>query len=482
MKSYQVIYAALLCSSVLSQCESAELSNSKLQAKPIQDLSDVGEKNSGSVQSQFDYTSGPVHLNGIIAQADQWEGKYIKRYETEGRDFFLLDSARIAGGKFIFDLKDVVPGIYKIGTASDPSKLAELILSPAEPEIDIVFNSPHVKTGIAQTNSRENEGFKSYKALENKHLSDLQRIRSGSSPNKRQEVYDEQAAFKLQQERLAASNEGTYLANMLRHLQSPNRFSKQQYWSDIDFKDASLIRSPVFPDRIEDYMRIHASSEKSQDQPLIGFYNAVDQIAGQIKEKGSDEVLEYALYTMSEGFYSSGMEELSLYVVDNYFYGDACGDANISELFKMKAAGIRNLQVGNTPPDFALSSAEKRKIEFGKIAAQNEYTLLVFWASFCHKCEREIPEIKQVYSQYRQKGFDVVAVSLDTDRKSWTEGMESNQTPWKNVSDLKGWRSEVARDFRVTSTPVLFVVDRDRKLVAKPKSAGELQAFLKSNL
>jgi peroxiredoxin len=229
-------------------------------------------------------------------------------------------------------------------------------------------------------------------------------------------------------------------------------------------------------------MRLHASKEKSKEEPRLGFYNTVDMLATEIMQDGSDEVLEFVLYTLSEGFYSSNMEELSLYVVDNYFYGDACGDAEISELFKKKAAGIRKLQVGNTPPDFTLPNSKGKTVRFSEVATSNELTLVLFWASFCHKCEREIPEVKKVYRQYKSKGLEILAVSVDKERSDWLEGIESHGTEWLNVSDLKGWRSPVSEDFRVSSTPVMFLVNDKREIIAKPKSVKELDKVLSSRL
>jgi len=429
----------------------------------------------------FQGEKGTISISGTVPT----DGKvWLKLYETEGKDYFLIDSARVEDGKFITTLEDVSPGIFKIGLSEDQTKLGDIILNPSEESIALNYSSSNLEYGLANTDSQENKALKEYRKEERKHTNKLRQIRKSREQglNKKQAIYDEQAEFNAYQEKVARNYEGTFFANMVRHLQSPNRFDKNKYWDDMDFTDKSLIHSSVWPDRITDYMRIHASQEKSKTEPRLGFYNAVDMLATEIMQDGNDEVLEFVLYTLSEGFYSSNMENLSLYVVDNYFYGDACGDAEISELFKMKAAGIRKLQVGNTPPDFTLPNSKGRSVSFSSIAEDNELTLILFWASFCHKCEREIPEIKSVYEEYKSKGFEILAVSVDTDKDEWINGIESHGAEWVNVSDLKGWRSPVSKDFRVSSTPVMFIVNREREIVARPDNVSELKQVLSKKL
>lgn len=435
--------------------------------------------NQNTAYPDFQVIQGNLNLDVRVKGSRKKDKVFI--YDTEGNDYFLLDSLpHNTEGVYSKELKNIKPGVYKIGFGSKQNELGDFILNPAEKEIYLEFSSDNFRYGLTNTNSAENIAFHSYQKEDRKHKSrikELQRERN-SREEKLKSIYSEQDRFKRLQEEMASQNEGTFFAHMVRHLQSPNRFDKATYWSDIDFHDESLIHSPVYHERIQDYMRIHASKERSESEPLLGFYNAVDEIALKIKDNGSDAVLEFVLYTMSEGFYSSGMEELSLYVIDNYFYGDACGDAEISELFKMKAAGIRKLQVGNTPPDFTLTDPSGRAHTLSNITGKNKITLVLFWASFCHKCEREVPEIKKLYQKYNSQGFEVVAISVDTRNEDWTEAVRNHSGGWVDVSDLQGWRGETTKAYRVTSTPVMFVINRNREILARPKSSDELEQML----
>ena len=437
-----------------------------------QDVADVGD------------ISGPVTIIGRFKDVGPLEGKMLKLYETEGKDRFLLDSTIIENGAYRFDLDDAKIGMYRLGVSSLESAIGEIIISPNEKEITIDYRTPNFMNSMVYSGSDENKAnlmLKSAKRSYDKKLSSIRKTKIARE-EKLKRIFALDTSLDKMQDSLAGAYPGTFFAKMARQKQSPNRFDKNRYWDDIDFKDESMIRSTVLNDRIQDYMRNHASKENTKDDNRKGFYNGVDRIAQLVKERGSDRILEFMLYTISEGFYTSGMEDVSHYVIDNYFYGDACGDSEISELFKMKAAGIRKLQVGNNPPDFTLPSSSGGSVTMSEVASKNKYTLIMFWASFCHKCEAEIPLVNNSYRQFKSKGFEVISVSVDTNTSAWKKGISEKNPPGYNCSDVLGWAGPTTKDYRVTSTPVMFLIDKTGNLVLKPKSAGDINRFLSQNL
>jgi thiol-disulfide isomerase/thioredoxin len=401
-------------------------------------------------------------------------------FETEGRDYFVMDSAKVEGNGFKWRNLEVEAGIYKLGFSDKPNELLDIILSSVNDSVSFVFANRDLRRSFQSTNSEETTAWREYLKTKGQHDQYIESIRKSnlSSDEKRKSIYAREADFKKVQSGMAAKAPGSFFAKVMRHLQSDYRFEQHKYWSDLDFKDPSLIHSTVFPDRIEDYMRLHGSKSPDPNDPTKGFYSAVDDIANLIISSGDTRVLEFVLYTMSEGFYSSGMENLSLYVVDNYFYGDACGDQEISELFRMKASGIQNLKVGGTAPDFSIKTSTGQVASLKDVSAKNNLTLVLFWASFCHRCEREIPELKTIYNEKKSKGFEVLAVSVDSNERDFMNGISNAGTSWYNGCDYQSWRGPIVKDYRVTSTPVMFLVNKQREILAKPKSVAELNTLL----
>lgn len=111
-----------------------------------------------------------------------------------------------------------------------------------------------------------------------------------------------------------------------------------------------------------------------------------------------------------------------------------------------------------------------------------KYYLIDFWASWCGPCRAENPNLLKAYKQYHNKGFEVLAVSLDTDRDKWIAAIVEDAMPWVQVSDLKGWKNEVARLYEIGSIPVNFLVDKKGIIVAKGLRGPGLLAKLKETL
>ena len=160
-----------------------------------------------------------------------------------------------------------------------------------------------------------------------------------------------------------------------------NKEDKKKYFDDLDFNNESFIRSEVFATRFTDYIIKHSGHTE------VGYYNAVDEIMN--KAKVNEKVFEFSLYNLLDGFYGSGLEDIATYIMEEYFYGEACGDIEINDLLKQKAQLIKNLQVGNTPPDFTIKSNFGSEINLKNTCANNKYTSMMFWASPCGHCMRE---------------------------------------------------------------------------------------------
>jgi thiol-disulfide isomerase/thioredoxin len=266
----------------------------------------------------------------------------------------------------------------------------------------------------------------------------------------------------------------TFVAKLLTWKQSPYKNDKSRYWDDIDFTDESMIHSSIINDRIEEYMQTHSKGTET------GFLNGIDLIAG--KAEVNERVRSFCILTLLEGFYTSKKEDICAYIMDNYIYGENCGSGDYADLLKSRASGVRNLQVGSTPPDFTVSKWDKGSINLNSEVSKYDYTLLMFWSSWCHKCEQEMPVLQTLYDKYHSKGFQVVGYSVDGDRNSWVDAITERNIPWPNVAELQIWEGSVPKGYRVSDTPQLFLLDRNRELVLKPERIFHVEDFLKKNL
>jgi alkyl hydroperoxide reductase subunit AhpC len=90
-----------------------------------------------------------------------------------------------------------------------------------------------------------------------------------------------------------------------------------------------------------------------------------------------------------------------------------------------------------------------------------------------------MPQVKEYYEKQKPRRVEVMAVSIDTSKTEWTQFIKEGKLDWINVSELKGFNSKAADDYNIFATPTMFLLDREKKIVAKPISWRELDQALR---
>ena len=148
----------------------------------------------------------------------------------------------------------------------------------------------------------------------------------------------------------------------------------------------------------------------------------------------------------------------------------------IQKLIADREAAERITKIGATPPEIRLPDRSGKPFNWESLKGKT--VLLDFWASWCGPCRRENPNVVRLYNQYKNKGFEILGVSLDKDKGQWLQAIEQDKLTWKHVSDLKGWRNEAAQTYHVSSIPATFLLDGSGKIIAKNLRGRSLEAKL----
>lgn len=138
----------------------------------------------------------------------------------------------------------------------------------------------------------------------------------------------------------------------------------------------------------------------------------------------------------------------------------------------------KSLTVGKTVSDFTLPNLDGDKFSLFELLEENDFVLLDFWASWCGPCIESFPALKDLYSSYKEHGFEIVSVSIDETHELWSEGSKDHDLPWINLGEAKGWTGEIATAYGVNFIPKGYLVDKERKIVQKDVSPEKLKTFL----
>lgn len=133
-------------------------------------------------------------------------------------------------------------------------------------------------------------------------------------------------------------------------------------------------------------------------------------------------------------------------------------------------------KIGEMAPEIALNTPEGNVLKLSDL--KGKYVLVDFWASWCKPCRRENPNVVRAYNKYKDKGFEILGVSLDRNRDRWLQAIQADGLTWKHVSDLKYFQCEAAVDYGVSAIPFTVLVDKEGKVVAQNLRGPSLERKL----
>jgi thiol-disulfide isomerase/thioredoxin len=147
------------------------------------------------------------------------------------------------------------------------------------------------------------------------------------------------------------------------------------------------------------------------------------------------------------------------------------GNKYVSD-YQLLMAELNKLPPGSMAPEISMSNPEGKNISLSSL--RGKIVLVDFWASWCLPCRKENPHLKEIYSKYKQKNFEILGVSLDDNAVAWKQAIQNDKLSWNHVSDLKKWKSSVVKDYSIEAIPFSVLVDKDGKIIARGLRPGEL--------
>ena len=417
-------------------------------------------------------------IKGVIAKK-----VFIKPiYGFDNRN---IDSAVISNSSFVINLPAKTPvGSYRLDIGKDlrgefyneDSKYIDLIFNHENIEFITNINSPY--DSIIIVSSEENKLY--YDFINKNHVLNVQLGILDQLPEffpKNDDFYPSIAKqyVKVQKKSAALYNsifekkQNTIAAHAAKSLQIPmldlewsseNKYQyvKDHFFDNVDFTDTILLKTDVISTKVIDYIKLFRNKQLQPSDQAKDFIKAVDIVLK--KAKANDKIFKFTLDYIIQGFEQLEMEEVLIYIADNYIADKSCTDDKTASNLNKRVEGYKNLAIGNNAPEIQVTDDKGNITKLSEV--NSEYTLILFYASWCPHCIAILPEIKEIYTGLKKKNpklLEIIAISLDTTKTDWLNLIVKGQYNWINYSDFKSWDSKIAKDYFVYATPTMILTD-----------------------
>jgi len=135
-------------------------------------------------------------------------------------------------------------------------------------------------------------------------------------------------------------------------------------------------------------------------------------------------------------------------------------------------AASAQVRIGQKAPEISLPDVSGKTIQLSSL--RGKIVLVDFWASWCPPCRAANPSVVKLYRKYKDKGFEVYSVSLDSKKEAWMKAIRNDRITYTQVMDVASWYSDFAQKYGVTQIPFSFLLDKNGTIVAIDLDEREL--------
>ncbi|RBL93604.1 TlpA family protein disulfide reductase [Chitinophaga flava] len=413
-----------------------------------------------------------------------------------GRTTYLTDSADVSpSGEVILKGKTpLLPGIYLVVLPGKQQYVETLI--DKQQAFSVTIDTTDLINKTVYKGSPDNDLFLGYnrfifqqEALTHNIASQLKAAQTAADSAKVLPLQQE-LGKKLQQYRqeLIQKNPNAILSAIFKAMKEPEipqqpagedstfayRYFKGHYWDDVELSTDRLVRTPVLEGKLKKYFT----------QLVVNMPDSIiaDCDALIARTRKSKEAFKFVLWWLTYNYESSpymGMDAVFVHLVEKYYVsGDAywLNDEQLNKIVNRAYTLAPNL-IGQQAAPLELKDTASRPVSLYKTKAK--FTVLVFWDPTCGHCKTEVPRLDSAFkASWKNKGVAMIGIKTEGTREEWLSFIKEHKlNGWIHALDADN-KTNYRRLYDVYSTPVVYLLDENKKIVAKRLAVEQLNEFL----
>lgn len=433
----------------------------------------------------------------LTFQLKQYTGGQLALAHYMGKSFYMADSAQInAQGIAVMKNKEPLQGGIYIVLLPGRQRYFEMLLDNKDQHFSISVDTSDLINKTVFKTSRENEIFQSYNrflqkevAAPDKQINALLAKKTAADSATAKSMQAD-LGKKLQQFRngVVAKYPQSLLTSIFRAMKEPEvpatppgedstfgyRYYKAHYWDSVNLSDGRLVRTDIIEKKLNRYftqlVALDPDSINMEADKLIA------------KTRADKEMFKFVVWWLTYTYETSkymGMDAVFVHLVEKYYVsGEAywLKDEQLNKIISRAYSMAPNL-IGQQAPPLEVKDTSLKPVSL--YTTKGKYTILVFWDPTCGHCKIEVPKIDSAYNaSWKSKGVALIGFKTEGTKGEWQDFIkEHHLNGWTHAWDPDG-QSNYRRLYDVYSTPVVYLLDEKKKILAKRLGVEQLNDFM----